>query len=85
MIEEAVTLRPAWAIWQPFIRGCYQWWLRCTPARRHKKLLVIAESVPLGEKRALVLAQFGKERFLIGVTGSSIVLLSKLPAIDFTD
>jgi flagellar biogenesis protein FliO len=85
MIDEAVTFRPASPIWEQIICRCWQWWLRCTHTRKQKRQLVVSESVSLGEKRALVVAQFEQERFLIGVTGASMVLLSKLPDMNSTD
>ena len=83
MIEETMTSRPAWWVWTQVIR---QWrrWLLCTRTRQKKRLLV-SESVSLGDKRVLMVAQFEQKRFLIGVTGSSMVLLSKLPSVDSND
>jgi hypothetical protein len=79
MIEEVVRLQTRCPAWRQLLQTCRDWWLRCQRARRTGKRLVVSESVSLGDKRALLIAQFEHERFLIGMTGTSLTLLSRLP------
>lgn len=52
------------------------WMLRIRgPARQ----LRMCESLSLGEKRLVAVVQFEGQRYLVGATGASITLLSKLP------
>jgi flagellar biogenesis protein FliO len=50
-------------------------WLLRRPGRQ----LRLCESLSLGEKRLVAVLQFEGQRYLVGATGSSITLLSKLP------
>jgi flagellar biogenesis protein FliO len=50
-------------------------WVRRRPARQ----LRLCESLSLGEKRVVAVLQFEGQRYLVGATGASITLLSKLP------
>jgi flagellar biogenesis protein FliO len=45
---------------------------------RPGKSLKLHESLPLGERRFVAVVEFEQERFLIGGTSSSVVLLSRL-------
>jgi flagellar biogenesis protein FliO len=47
-------------------------------SRRAPKQLRLRESLPLGERRFVAVVEFEKERFLLGGTSSSLVLLSRL-------
>jgi len=38
----------------------------------------LCESLPLGERRFVAVVEFDRERFLLGGTASSLVLLSRL-------
>jgi flagellar biogenesis protein FliO len=47
-------------------------------SRRPPKCLRLCESLALGERRFVAVVEFEKERFLLGGTPSSLVLLSRL-------
>jgi flagellar biogenesis protein FliO len=49
--------------------------------RRAPKILRLSESLPLGERRFVAVVEVGRERFLVGGTASTLVLLSRLPAM----
>jgi flagellar biogenesis protein FliO len=42
--------------------------------------LRLAETLPLGERRFVAVLEFERERFLLGGTASSLVLLTRLNA-----
>jgi flagellar biogenesis protein FliO len=46
--------------------------------QRSPKRLRLCESLPLGERRFVAVVEFDAERFLVGGTPSSMVLLSRL-------
>lgn len=75
-IADAMTARSRW---KELLRDGWGRWRSWRQQRRCAQQLAVRESVSLGEKRALVVAQFEQERFLIGITGSSMCLLTKLP------
>lgn len=50
--------------------------------RKPKRLLRICENVSLGERKSVAVLQFEQERFLVGITGSSMSLLAKLTGDD---
>jgi flagellar biogenesis protein FliO len=45
---------------------------------RRERRLRLSETLSLGEKRFLAVVEFGRQEFLVGGTGSSIVLLTRL-------
>jgi flagellar biogenesis protein FliO len=45
---------------------------------RPPKRLRLCESLPLGERRFVAVVEFDRERFLVGGTAASMVLLSRL-------
>jgi flagellar biogenesis protein FliO len=47
-------------------------------SRRTPRRLRLCESLPLGERRFVAVVEFEAERFLVGGTPSSLVLLSRL-------
>lgn len=47
-------------------------------SQRTPKGLRLCESLPLGDRRFVAVVEFGRERFLLGGTSSSLVLLSRL-------
>ena len=51
-------------------------WHKSHPVRH----LHLRETLPLGEKRALMVVEFEGQRFLLGSTPNSLNLLSELPA-----
>ena len=53
--------------------------------RRAPKLLVVAETVALGDRRIVSVVQFERERFLIGCGPSSVTLLARLPDAGATE
>lgn len=52
--------------------------LRKVKVRRQKRSLRLCETLPLGERRFLMVVQFERRRFLIGATNQSISLLDRL-------
>jgi len=52
--------------------------IRLFPGRKPERLLRICEKVALGERSAVAVLQFEQEKFLVGITGSSMSLLAKL-------
>ena len=46
--------------------------------QRAPRRLRLCESLPLGDRRFLAVVEFEAERFLVGGTASSVVLLSRL-------
>ncbi len=55
------------------------WWGKARNLKGRTKLLKLAESVPLGERRLVAVMEYRGSRFLIGATAGSIVLLATLP------
>jgi len=56
-------------------------WLKSLPcpwSPRPRKQLRLCETLPLGERRFLSLVELGRQRFLVGGTGSSLSLLAVL-------
>jgi hypothetical protein len=51
-------------------------------SRRTPKRLRLCESLPLGERRFVAVVEFEQNRFLLGGTPSSLVLLSRLEDAD---
>ncbi len=47
-------------------------------SRRAPRRLRLCESLPLGERRFVAVVEFDQERFLVGGTPSSLVLLARL-------
>lgn len=47
-------------------------------SRRTPKYLRLCESLPLGDRRFVAVVEFERERFLVGGTSSTLVLLSRL-------
>jgi len=62
------------------------WWLRARTlwerllrlARRPQRRLRLCESLPLGERRFVAVVEFEQERFLVGGTSASLILLAHL-------
>jgi hypothetical protein len=55
-------------------------WQRTRSLKRAPRHLRLCESLPLGERRFVAVVEFDEERFLVGGTSSSLVLLSRLGA-----
>jgi flagellar biogenesis protein FliO len=47
-------------------------------SRRTPRRLRLCENLPLGERRFVAVIEFDRQRFLVGGTPSSLVLLSRL-------
>lgn len=47
--------------------------------RRPPRRLRLCESLSLGDKRVLAVVQFDQARYLVGASGTTITLLSRLP------
>ena len=67
----------AWLFWSRQ-RGRQRW------GARSERLLSIAETRPLGNRQYLVVAAYGKRRFLLGVCAARIDLLAPLDDEDAT-
>lgn len=68
----SVPRGPLWA-------GLRVWWQRVAGlGRRAPRRLRLTESLPLGERRFVAVIEFDQERFLLGGTSSSLVLLARL-------
>jgi flagellar biogenesis protein FliO len=48
--------------------------------RRRKVSLRLQESLPLGERRSLVVVQWGDRRYLLGLTGQTVQVLDSRPS-----
>jgi flagellar biogenesis protein FliO len=52
--------------------------LRKVKVRRRERALQLCETLPLGDRRFVMVVQFERRRFLIGATNQSISLLDRL-------
>jgi len=59
-------------------RGLALWERVLRLSRRAPRRLRLCESLPLGDRRFVAVVEFGRERFLVGGTPSSLVLLARL-------
>lgn len=75
------TLRLSASVFGERALGWWERWRRMgwRAIRRAPKRLRLCESLPLGERRFVAVVEFDAARFLVGGTGSSLVLLSRLP------
>jgi flagellar biogenesis protein FliO len=46
--------------------------------KSHEKTLVVRDTAPLGEKRFVAVVEVGSERYLIGGSANSVMLLASL-------
>ncbi len=81
-MPEAIAIRAAVEPgneWQRAVR-----WLRglLRGSKRHPRRLRLCETLGLGERRLLAVVEFERQRFLLGATGNSLVLLTALPDRD---
>ena len=60
------------------MRGLTLWERVLRLGRRKARRLRLCESLPLGERRFVAVVEFDRERFLVGGTPSSLVLLARL-------
>jgi flagellar biogenesis protein FliO len=60
------------------IRSAALWERLLRLGRRAPRRLRLCESLPLGDRRFVAVVEFDRERFLVGGTSSSLVLLSRL-------
>jgi flagellar biogenesis protein FliO len=82
MNAEAITNpMQAMRLWSAFVAAFRTVRARLAAARPERRLRV-CESVPLGEKRFLAVVKFERNRFLIGCTANSVVLLTRLDQDD---
>ena len=58
---------------------------RLTSTEKRQGKIFVADTCPLGNRQYLVVAQYGNEKHLLGVSTSSINHLSKLGSIPLTD
>ena len=65
-----------------WMRGAALWERVLRLGRRTPRRLRLCESLPLGERRFVAVVEFDRERFLLGGTTSSLVLLSRLEKAD---
>jgi len=73
--RDAMNASAAGPRWAALVRRGLDW-LRARPPRS----LRLCESLPLGERRFVAVVEFERSRFLVGGTGSSLVLLAQLGA-----
>jgi len=71
LIGAALAAAGGWLLWSRQ-RGSRRW------GARGERLLSVAETRPLGNRQYLVVAAYGKRRFLLGVCPARIDLLSPL-------
>lgn len=60
------------------MRGTALWKRVLRLGGRAPRRLRLCESLPLGDRRFVAVVEFDRERFLVGGTASSLVLLSRL-------
>jgi len=72
----AETLRESASAFR--VRSIALWERMLRLSRRKPRRLRLCESLPLGDRRFVAVVEFGRERFLVGGTPSSLVLLSRL-------
>lgn len=77
---EALVPHPGWRhaelLWQRILHTTLR--LRARIARRAPRRLHLCENLPLGERRFVAVVEFEQQRFLVGGTPSSLVLLARL-------
>lgn len=59
------------------LKNLWEWSRRAVRTRKGRRLRV-CETLPLGERRFLAIIEFDRHEFLVGGTGSSLVLLARL-------
>lgn len=74
-IARVTQFEGRWALAWRWVYG-----LRGRMNARPKKLLRVAETLSLGERRFLAVVEFEQQKFLIGGTASSVCLLADLRA-----
>ncbi len=70
------------SVWKSLLRGFEELLSKWRWGRRSPKPLAVCQSISLGDKRMLIVMRCEHERFLIGVTSNSMVLLAKLPGVE---
>jgi flagellar biogenesis protein FliO len=70
------TLRISASVFR--MRGATLWERLLRLGGRAPRRLRLCESLPLGDRRFVAVVEFDRERFLVGGTQSSLVLLSRL-------
>jgi len=63
-----------------FIQRCWKTASASFARRHHVRHLALLETLSLGERRFVAIVRCGGERFLLGATGNSIALLTRLAA-----
>ncbi|MGA2987068.1 MAG: flagellar biosynthetic protein FliO [Terriglobia bacterium] len=71
------TTSPPGAAWEVALKNIWQWARRAIKARKVRRLRV-CETLSLGERRFLAVIEFDRQEFLVGGSGSSLVLLARL-------
>jgi len=61
-----------------FIQRCWKTDAASFGRSRHARHLALLETLSLGERRFVAIVRCDGERFLLGATGSSIALLTRL-------
>jgi hypothetical protein len=64
--------------WLPKVRAGWQWLTRRCRVGEPRRLRLF-ETLSLGEKRFVAIVEFENQRFLLGGTPNSLVLLAALP------
>ncbi len=79
-IPGVVSSGPAGGMRATWIELLRRAWTRLlATSRRPAKRLRLGESLSLGDRRFVAVVEFEEERFLVGGTSASLVLLSRLP------
>jgi flagellar biogenesis protein FliO len=64
-------------VWAAALKKLWQWTQRAVKCRKLRRLRV-CETLSLGERRFLAIIEFDRQEFLVGGSGSSLVLLARL-------
>ncbi len=78
-MKQAVIPRPLSLDWQKGFSRAWKFFSGLKVRRRERQLR-LRETLPLGDRRFIAIVECRQQEFLVGCTGSSIALLTKLPA-----
>ena len=78
-MKSEVIPRPLSLDWQKGFSRAWKFFSGLKIRRRERELR-LRETLPLGDRRFIAIVECRNQEFLVGCTGSSIALLTKLPA-----
>lgn len=78
-MKSEVIPRPLSLDWQKGFSRAWKFFSGLKVRRRERELR-LRETLPLGDRRFIAIVECRQQEFLVGCTGSSISLLTKLPA-----